>query len=93
MALLKSNDKEIVEIPAMSSKDLKENQIEDILVRSNLKSLYGEKLLVIGSQIHTSTDKKLDILAIDRDGQLIVIELKRDLAPRKIIAQIIDYAS
>jgi len=93
MALLKIHDKEIVEIPAMSSKDLLEKQIEDILVESNLKPLYGQELLVIGRQIQTKTKKILDILAIDLDGQLIVVELKRGSAPRETIAQIIDYAS
>lgn len=91
MPLLKISDQKIMEIPAIEK--LLEKQVEDILAESKLKSLYGDELLVVGRQVHTSTNKILDILAIDRNGQLIVVELKKGAAPRDTIAQIIDYAS
>lgn len=56
-------------------------------------SLIGLDGLVIGRQVYTEYAKRIDILAIDRDGNLSIIELKRDRSPRDIVAQVLDYAS
>ena len=37
--------------------------------------------------------KYIDLLCMDHEGDLIVVELKRDLTPREVTAQAIDYAS
>lgn len=47
---------------------------------------------MIGCQV-TTRSGPLDLLAIDRLGNLVVIELKRDRLPREALAQAIDYAS
>lgn len=93
MPLYRIDNGRIEEITSMPSNDMLERQIEDILVNSKLKLLNGQELLIIGRQIITSTDKRMDILAIDSDGRLVVVELKRGMAPRDTIAQIVDYAS
>ncbi len=49
-------------------------------------------LRLIGRQVMTNSGP-LDLLAIDRSGDLVVIELKRDRLPREALAQAIDYAS
>jgi hypothetical protein len=36
---------------------------------------------------------RVDLLGIDEDGNLAILELKRDRTPREVIAQILDYAS
>jgi len=36
---------------------------------------------------------RVDLLGIDADGDLVIVELKRDRTPREIIAQVLDYAS
>jgi hypothetical protein len=56
-------------------------------------SLVGVDGLVLGRQVATDHGKYIDILAMDRDGNLIIIELKRDRSPRDIVAQVLDYAS
>lgn len=56
-------------------------------------SLLGERLLVIGRQVRTPQGKYIDLLAIDADGNLHVLELKRDRSPRDVVAQILDYGS
>lgn len=56
-------------------------------------SLIGVDGLVIGKQVDTDHGKRIDILALDRDGNLIIVELKRDRSPRDIVAQVLDYAS
>jgi hypothetical protein len=43
--------------------------------------------------VQTDFGGRIDILALDRDGGLVLIELKRDKTPREIVAQVLDYAS
>ena len=56
-------------------------------------TLIGVDGFVIGRQIATDHGKFIDILAMDEDGNLVIIELKRDRSPRDIVAQVLDYAS
>ena len=54
--------------------------------------LIGLDVLVLGREVET-TSGRIDILALDSDGNVVVIECKRDRTPRDVIAQILDYAS
>lgn len=57
-------------------------------------SLIDERLMVIGSEVSPPFSRdRLDILAIDSQGYLTIIELKRDKTPREVIVQALDYAS
>lgn len=56
-------------------------------------SLLGERLLVIGRQVRTPFGTYIDLLAMDADGNLRVLELKRDRTPRDVVAQVLDYGS
>jgi hypothetical protein len=56
-------------------------------------SLVAPDLLLIGRQVPTAFGTFIDLLAMDRDGNLIVIELKRDKTSREVVAQTLDYAS
>lgn len=55
--------------------------------------LLGMDILIFGQQVITESRGRLDLLAIDSEGKLVIIELKRDKTPRDIIGQILDYAS
>ena len=55
--------------------------------------LLGLDALIIGRQVPTDHGKFIDLLAIDRDGEVIIIELKKDRSPRDVVAQVLDYAS
>jgi hypothetical protein len=55
-------------------------------------SIVRPGMRLIGRQVMTSSGP-LDLLAVDRSGDLVVIELKRDRLPREALAQAIDYAS
>jgi len=68
-----------------------ESALEDFLERD--PSLLGTRLLVIGRQVRTPHGKFIDLLAIDSDGNLHVLELKRDKTPREVVAQVLDYGS
>lgn len=56
-------------------------------------SILGLDVLVIGRQVTTAFGGIIDLLAIDREGELYVIELKRARTPREVVAQVLDYAS
>ena len=43
--------------------------------------------------METAYSGKIDLLAINRAGDLVILELKRDRTPREIVAQALDYAS
>lgn len=68
-----------------------ESRIEDWVVRD--LSLVGVDGVIIGRQVATDHGKRIDVLAMDEDGNLIIIELKRDRSPRDIVGQLLDYAS
>src|SRR5438270_12990198 len=55
--------------------------------------LLGLDVLVLGREVITEFGGRIDVLAIDRAGNLVIIECKRHRTPRDIIAQILDYAS
>jgi len=55
-------------------------------------SIVRPGLKIIGRQVMTRSGP-IDLLAIDRSGDLYIIELKRDQLPREALAQAIDYAS
>jgi len=56
-------------------------------------TILGQPLLIIGRQVVTSFGKVIDLLAVDADGILHVLELKKDKTPREVLAQILDYGS
>jgi Endonuclease NucS C-terminal domain len=55
-------------------------------------SILGPDLVIIGRQVATKSGP-LDLLAVDRFGNLVVVELKREKLPREALVQAIDYAS
>ena len=50
-------------------------------------------LLLIGRQVPTAHGKFIDLLAIDADGKLVMLELKKNRTPREVVAQLLDYGS
>ncbi len=68
-----------------------EAALEDFLEQD--PSLLSVRLLAIGRQVRTPHGKLIDLLAIDAEGNLHVLELKRDKTPRDVVAQVLDYGS
>ena len=68
-----------------------EKDLENIL-NSNIEIL-NENWLLIGRQVKTKFGKYIDLLAIDINGSIIILELKKDKTPREVVAQALDYAS
>jgi len=79
-------------VPVVSSSIDTERRLEDVL-EHDIGILGLDRLLVIGRQIPTRFGKFIDLLALGPQGDLYVIELKRDRTPREVIAQTLDYGS
>ena len=55
--------------------------------------ILGEDLLIIAKELVLSSGKRLDLLAVDKEGALVIIELKRDDSGSEVEWQAIKYAS
>ncbi|MEG5063308.1 hypothetical protein QUB33_06760 [Microcoleus sp. B3-A4] len=73
---------EAIEIKVRNFKDLnlQERHIEEFL-RKNINLLFGdnETLLVVGQQVRNASNGISDLTAIDADGNIVLIEIKRDV--------------
>ncbi len=69
----------------------KEKEHLEAWIKTNPK-IIGEDIFIIGEQVQTKSGF-LDFLGIDKNGNTVIVELKRDKLPREVIAQSIDYAS
>ena len=67
-----------------------EERLEDI-IEARIDILGLGSLFVIGRQIVTDFGKRIDLLAVDGQGDLYVIELKKDRTPREVVAQSLEY--
>lgn len=68
-----------------------ESRLEKVLEQDI--SILSPDLMLIGRQVPTAHGKFIDLLAMDADGSLSVIELKRNRTPREVVAQVLDYGS
>jgi len=76
--------------PLEPAEIVSEQQLEEMLI-SNLRILSPNWMLV-GNQINTGSGR-IDILAVSRDGTLVIIELKRHSTSRDVVAQTLEYLS
>lgn len=61
---------------------LKEADVEEF-VRKNVEVLFpdeDETLLIVGQQVHNAAGGRADLVAVDSNGAIVLIELKRDAA-------------
>jgi hypothetical protein len=84
-----SEDKTLTEI--MKSKLDLESRLEK-WVEADI-SIISFDLMPIGRQVETDFGGIIDLLCLDRNGDIVIIELKREKTPRDITAQVLDYAS
>lgn len=55
--------------------------------------ILSEDYIVIGRQVETDLSYFIDILCIDKNGNLVAVELKRGKTPRDVTAQVLDYGA
>jgi hypothetical protein len=87
--LLKIESDEVIKIsnePIDNAYRLEKWLIKDI-------SILNPLLAVIGTQVVSPYGKKIDMLAINSSGELVIIEFKRDKTNHEIIANVLDSAT
>lgn len=70
-----------------------EQELEEHLIKSRGAVIGDVKLLYIDRQGSPSEGGIFDILAVDGNGNLVIVELKRNKTPRDIVAQALEYVS
>jgi hypothetical protein len=90
----KENNLEPIEEITFKSAGLKERQHLQEWIEKNPESL-GEELLIIQKEFSEfdETNERLDLLALDKKGNLVVIENKLDDSGRDVVWQSLKYAS
>lgn len=68
-----------------------EKHLEDWIDRD--PDIVADDVLLIGRQLKTHWGTILDLLAIDEEGYLVILELKRDQTLRETVAQSLEYAA
>lgn len=51
------------------------------------------RILIIGRQVRTDLGGFIDLVGVDREGNAVIVELKRDRTPRDVVAQALEYAA
>jgi hypothetical protein len=80
------------EITRLSPSRLEDEARLETILKKDIRFL-GLDLMILGQQVITSFGKRVDLLAIDEQGNLVIIEIKRDRTPRDVVAQLLDYGS
>ncbi len=89
-----SNDGEFAEyVKAGFGDEYQESVLEDWLENNPDGIVHDGKLLIIGRQVLTSLGRAIDLLAVDRWGDVVILELKRGRTPRETVAQALEYAA
>lgn len=81
MYILKNKQPSKIEATTFADLHMKESDIEEIL-RKNVDMLCDdeESMLVIGQQVKNESNGRSDLTAIDNEGDMVLIEIKRDKA-------------
>ena len=70
-----------------------ESELEGWLETNPDGILEDGPLLIVGRQTPTDLGRSIDLLGVDREGNVVVVELKRDRTPRDVVAQALEYAA
>lgn len=96
MFKIEMNTNEIVKLDEKTFADLglnEKNHLQEWIAKN--PSSLGEELLIIQKEFDgfNDTNERLDLLALDKQGNLVIIENKRDTSGRDVTWQAIKYAS
>lgn len=87
-------NRKLIEISATSYTELNLKERFDIQEWiADTPKILGEPLLIIAKELLLLSGRRLDLLAVDKEGALTIIELKRDNSGSDVEWQAIKYAS
>ncbi|PAK42645.1 endonuclease NucS domain-containing protein [Peribacillus simplex] len=88
-----NNRLEEIQETTFSENDLKERQHIEEWIRKS-PDVLGEDLLIIAHEYDKfEVNERLDLLAVDKEGNLVIIEVKRDATGSNVDFQALKYAS
>ena len=94
---LEGDDISNAELVIAQETDLElESHLEDWLENSPWALIQDELILWIDRQPSARDEEGTvfpDLLGVDAKGNLVIVELKRDQAPREVVAQLLEYAA
>ncbi|MBI5696429.1 MAG: DUF4268 domain-containing protein [Nitrospirae bacterium] len=96
MYLIDKNENRITQIPTQTFSDLGFKEREHLQEWfANNPGALGEELLIIQKEFSgfNDTNERLDLLALDKDGNIVIIENKLDDTGRDVTWQALKYAS
>lgn len=73
--------------------DKLEEHLENWIEQNPHLVLEDEQIAIFARQPRTTYNKYLDLLGIDQTGATVVIELKKGVTPREVVAQTLEYAA
>lgn len=69
----------------------RESQLQEWLIKD--LGIVAPELMLIGKEVIAYDNERIDLLAIDRGGKLYALELKRGMARREAVVQLLDYGA
>lgn len=95
MFLVNSTDKTTSEVKEISFREIglrERNDLQEWIANNPI--ILGEELLIIQKEFDgfNDTNERLDLLALDKNGNLVVIENKLDDSGRNVVWQSLKYA-
>lgn len=94
MALYEISGKKLKQYPVKDfGKQNYEDRIAEILIENESLLFEDYPVVWIGKKVRTTYGKEADLIGVDRDGCIVVVELKRGPADRESIAQVIEHTS
>ena len=70
-----------------------ESVLEEWLEANPDGILKDGRILIVGRQVRTDLGGFIDLVGLDREGNAVVVELKRDRTPRDVVAQVLEYTA
>ncbi len=82
-------DKKLMRLPGQAPEH--EKDLEDWIETD--PNVVDSDLLLIGRQVETDYGTCIDLMGLNSQGDLVIVELKRDRTPREAVAQALEYAA
>ena len=67
----------------------KEEGIEEFLEK--YPEILGKDIFIIGRQVITDTGGRIDLMGMDKKGNLAIVEIKKGTSTRNVVSQILEY--
>jgi hypothetical protein len=99
--IISKDNKQVLE--AVNSQSMGELQLEQLIMENQRddnnngttqllsEGIFGEELILLKNQVKVANSKRLDVLALDKNGNGVIIELKKDLGRLGVETQALQY--